>query len=68
MYLGASFPLTPKRDTPFIGETSSRHNLLLESIRVVGAGLHNSFDGLELSSNYALFSEPFLRFLLPGQA
>jgi hypothetical protein len=21
MYLGASFPLTPKRDTPFIGET-----------------------------------------------
>jgi hypothetical protein len=36
---------------------SGRHNLQLESARVVVACLHNSFDELELPSNYELFVE-----------
>jgi hypothetical protein len=47
---------------------SGRHNVQLESTRVVVACLHNSSDELELSSNYELFIEPFLRSLLPYQA
>jgi hypothetical protein len=44
---------------------SGRHNLQLESTRVVVACLHNSSDELELSSNYELFVEPSLLSSLP---
>jgi hypothetical protein len=43
---------------------SGRHNLQLESARVVVACLHNSFGEIGLLSNYELFFEPFL--LFPG--
>jgi hypothetical protein len=55
MYRGASFPFTPKRGIPFIGEISGRHSLQLESTRVSGVCLRNSSDEFELSSNYELF-------------
>jgi hypothetical protein len=47
---------------------SGRHNLQLESTRVCVVCLHNSFGELGLLSNYVLFVEPTLLFLLPYQA
>jgi hypothetical protein len=61
-------PLPRNEIHPSMVRLSSRHNLQLESTRVCVACLHNSFGELGLLSNYVLFIEPFLLFLLPYQA
>jgi hypothetical protein len=53
---------------PSLVRLSGRHNLQLESTRVCVACLHNSFGELGLLSNFVLFIEPSLPFLLPYQA
>jgi hypothetical protein len=53
---------------PSLVNLSGRHNLQLESARVVVACLHNSIGEIGLLSNYELFFEPFLLFPLPYQA
>jgi hypothetical protein len=53
---------------PSLVKLSGRHNLQLESARVVVACLRNSFDELELSSNYELFIELSFLSPLPYQA
>jgi hypothetical protein len=53
---------------PSLVRLSGRHNFQLESTRVCVACLHNSFGKLGLLSNYVLFVEPSLLFLLPYQA
>jgi hypothetical protein len=53
---------------PSLVRLSGRHNLQLESTRVCVACLHNYFGELGLLSNYVLFIEPSLPFLLPYQA
>jgi hypothetical protein len=68
MYRGASFPFTPKQDTPSLVRLSGKHNLQLESTRVCVACLHNSFGELGLLSNYELSVALFLLFPLPYQA
>jgi hypothetical protein len=46
MYLGASFPLTPKRDTPFIGR--SGHSVLrFGSVRFLGSCRNSVLQKLE---------------------
>jgi hypothetical protein len=52
---------------PSLVKLSGRHNLQLESTRVSGVCLRNSFDELELSSNYELFIELSLLSPLPYQ-
>jgi hypothetical protein len=52
---------------PSLVRLSGRHNLQLESTRVCVTCLYNSFGELGLLSNYALFVEPSLLFLLPFQ-
>jgi hypothetical protein len=61
-------PLPRNEIHPSMVRLSGRHNLQLESTRVCVACLHNSFGELGLLSNYVLFIEPFLLFLLPYQA
>jgi hypothetical protein len=53
---------------PSLVRFSGRHNLQFESTRVCVICLHNSFGELGLLSNYVLFVEPSLLFLLPYQA
>jgi hypothetical protein len=53
---------------PSLMRLSGRHNLQLKSTRACVACLHNSFSELGLLSNYVLFVEPSLIFLLPYQA
>jgi hypothetical protein len=53
---------------PSLVKLSGRHNLQLESTRVDVICLHNSSVELGLLSNYELFIEPSLLFLLPYQA
>jgi hypothetical protein len=50
---------------PSLVKLSGKHNLQLESARVVVACLHNSSVELELLSNYELFTELSLRSPLP---
>ena len=53
---------------PSLGRPSDRHNLPPENIRAFAVCLHNFSGELGLSSNYELFSEPFLRSLSLYQA
>jgi hypothetical protein len=53
---------------PSLAKLSGRHNLQLESTRVVVACLHNSSGELGLLLGFELFFEPFLLFPLPYQA
>jgi hypothetical protein len=50
---------------PSLVRLSGRHNLQLESTRVSGVCLRNSFDELEIPSSYELFVELSLMFPLP---
>jgi hypothetical protein len=50
---------------PSLVKPSGRHNLQPESTRAYVVCLHNFSNELELSSNYELFTEPFLRSPLP---
>jgi hypothetical protein len=68
-YTGVQASLLPRNVMhPSSVKLSGRHNLQLESTRVVVACLHNSSDELELLSNYELFIELFLWSPLPYQA
>jgi hypothetical protein len=63
------FFLLPRNEIhPSLVRLSGRHNLQLESTRVGVICLHNSFGELGPLSNYALFVEPSLPFLLPYEA
>jgi hypothetical protein len=68
-YTGVQASLLPRNMIdPSLSKLLSRHNLQLESTRVSGVCLRNSFVGLELLLDYELFFEPFLLFHLPYQA
>jgi hypothetical protein len=62
----AQASLLPRNEIhPSLVRLSGRHNLQLESTRVGVVCLHNTFGELGLLSNYVLFVEPSLPFLLP---